>query len=82
MPRENIAEYRLSWQLTTGYFDDRLSSIATGERVASFLNFDFVPVDLETTIMLKDRFYRTFSISVVKLHLFQKEINDNGTVEQ
>ena len=43
--------------------------MATGERVAPFLNS--VPVDL-------DRVYRTFNISVAKLHLFHEEINDRN----
>ena len=62
MPRENITEYRFSWQLTTGYFDNRLSSIATRERrrVASFLNYDFVPVDLETTITVEGSCLQNF----------------------
>ena len=72
-----MAEYRLSQQLTTGYFDNKLSSIATRERVASFQNF--VPFDLETTITVEGWCLQNF-ISVAKLHLFHTEINENITV--
>ena len=63
--REHIAGYRLSQQLTTGYFDNKLSAIATRERVASFLIF--VPFDLETTITVEGWCLQNF-ISVAKLH--------------
>ena len=63
--------------ITTGYFDRRLSSIATQERVASFLNF--VPFDLETTTTVEGSCLQNF-ISVAKLHLFHAETNDNVTV--
>ena len=75
--REHIAGYRLSQQLTTGYFDNKLRAIATRGRVASFLIF--VPFDLETTITVEGWCLQNF-ISVAKLHLFHTEINDNITV--
>ena len=68
--RENIAEYRLSLQFATGYFDNSLSSIATRQRVASFLNF--VPIDLETRITVEGSCLQNF--------ITHKEINDNITV--
>ena len=67
----------MSQQLTTGYFDNKLSSIAAREQVASFLNF--VPFDLETTITVEGWCSQNF-IGITKLHLFHKEINDNITV--
>ena len=67
----------MSQQLTTGYFDNKLSAIATQERVASFLNF--VPFYLETTITVEGSSLQNF-ISVAKLHLFHTEINYNIAV--
>ena len=63
--------------ITTGYVDNRLSSIAPRERVASFLNF--VPFDLDTMITVEGSCLQNF-ISVAKLQLFHTEINDNITV--
>ena len=51
--------------------------MATRERVASSLNL--VPMDLATTITVEGSCLQNFT-SVAKLHLFQKEMNDNITV--